>query len=163
MPGTSRSHNLIVMNLSGEIWSLLRGKRGEVYTSDMRVRVGQGWRYTYPEISAVRDEPLLEDAELDTLLNPSMIAEVLSPSTENYDRGEKFAAYRQIESLQDDVLISQDRVRVELFTKRGEDWVRTELIGLQDVLRLESIGCDVPLSGIYAKTPFGVGQGEPHN
>ncbi|HEU5116802.1 MAG TPA: Uma2 family endonuclease, partial [Isosphaeraceae bacterium] len=89
-----------------------------------------------------------------------LIVEVLSESTEAYDRGDKFARYRKLESLREYVLVAQDRVRVESFSKRGGEWVLTEWSGIEEVVRLESVGCEVAMREIYAKTKWGVEQGE---
>ena len=91
---------------------------------------------------------------MDTLLNPNVIVEILSPSTEAHDRGKKFAHYRRLESLREYVLIDQDQVRVERYTRQGDDWLLTELSRLEDTLRLESIGCAVAVREIYAKIQF---------
>ncbi len=154
MPGASGPHNDIVMNLGRVISTRLLDRPGHVYSNDMRVLVGPTGLYTYPDVAVVADEPRFEDAEIDTLLNPTVIVEVLSPSTEAYDRGEKFASYRRLETLREYVLVSQERVRVERYTRRGEEWTLTEFSKLDSVLRLDSIGCDVPLRQIYAKTPL---------
>jgi Uma2 family endonuclease len=152
MAGASREHSLIIMNLSREISTQLLDRPGEVYANEMRVHVGPASLYTYPDVVAVAGEPLLEDAEFDTLLNPTLIIEVLSPSTEAHDRGNKFAAYRRLDSLRQYVLVAQDHVRVELYSRRGEEWVFSDFTSLDDLLRLDSIGCEVPVRGIYVKT-----------
>lgn len=157
--GASRLHNLIAGNLYREVSSRLRDRPGEAYISDMRVGVGPASLYTYPDVVVVAGEPRFEDAELDTLLNPTVIIEVLSPSTEADDRGNKFASYRRLASLREYVLVAQDRVRVERYARRGETWVLTEWSGLDAVLRLDSIDCEVPLREIYAKTPWTRGVG----
>jgi Uma2 family endonuclease len=158
MTGASRPHNLITANLIGEIRTQLRDRPCEVYGSDMRVYIDATGLYTYPDVVAVCGEPLLLDGELDTLLNPTMIVEVLSPSTEAYDRGRKFAHYRRLASLQEYVLVAQERVFVERYTRQGDDWLLTEWSHLDDVLRLTSIDCNVALSEIYAKVPFPTGE-----
>lgn len=154
MSGASRLHNLIAGNLYRVVSSWLLTRPGEVYISDMRVHVGPSGLYTYPDVVAVRGEPRFEDAELDTLLNPTVIVEVLSPSTEAGDRGDKFARYQRLPSLREYGLIAQDRVHVERYARQGEAWVLTVLNGLDDVLGLDSIDCDVPLREVYAKTPL---------
>ena len=108
--------------------------------------------------SSRRPSPNSLDEEFDTLLNPSVIIEVLSPSTEDYDRGDKFARYRRLDTLREYIPVAQDQVRIERYTRQGEDWPLIAFTGLGDVLRLESIGCDVPLRQVYAKTPL-AGQG----
>jgi Uma2 family endonuclease len=158
MAGASRRHNLIATNLCREISSRLRDRPCEVYIGEMRVCVAPTGLYTYPDVVAVCGEPRLQDAEMDTLLNPTVIVEVLSPSTEAYDRGGKFAHYRRLESLREYVLVSQDRVRVERFTRQGEGegagWLLDEFSRPEDVLRLASIACEVPLAGISEKVAF---------
>ena len=103
-----------------------------------------------------------EEDGLDTLLNPTMIAEVLSRSTEAYDRGEKFDDYRTLASLREYVLVAQDKVLVELFTRQGEEWVHSEIRDLDGTLVLESIGCAIPLREIYAGIEL-ADQLEPHD
>jgi Uma2 family endonuclease len=154
MSGVSRLHNLIAGNLYRVVSTWLLDRPGEVYVSEMRVHVGPAGLYTYPDVAALPGEAQLEDTEFDTLLNPSFIAEVLSPSTEAYDRGEKFERYKRLESLREYVLLAQDRVHVERHSRRGEQWELAEFSGLDDVLRLDSIDCDVPIRQIYAKTPL---------
>lgn len=152
MAGASREHILITGNLQAEIRLCLLDRPGEVYSSEMRVHAGPASLYTYPDVVAVAGEPILEDAELDTLLNPTLIIEILSPSTEAHDRGKKFAAYRQLDSLLQYVLVAQDRVCVELYSRRGEEWVLSDFTSPDDLLRLDSVGCEVPLRRIYVKT-----------
>ncbi len=158
MSGASRGHNLIAGNVFRDISSQLRGRPCEVYVSDMRVQVSPTGMYTYPDVVAVCDEPRFE-AE-DTLLNPTVIVEVLSPSTEAYDRGEKFAHYRRLASLTDYLLVSQDKVRLEHYTRQsgGDQWILTEVSGLDGVLHLASIDCKLALSNVYEKVgmPSGV-------
>lgn len=151
MVGASRAHNLIASNVSREISLQLKGRPCEVYVSDMRVKVSLTGLYTYPDVVAVCGEPQFDDAERDTLLNPTIIIEVLSPSTEAYDRGEKFAHYRRLESLQEYALITQDRIRVEHFIRQGDQWVLSEMSDLNNTLHLGSIGCDIALREIYDK------------
>jgi Uma2 family endonuclease len=162
MPGASRLHNVIAGNFYTAFRAHLRGGRGQAFMSDMRVRVAAGGPYTYPDVIALVGEARFEDAVTDTLLNPTVIVEVLSPSTASYDRGEKFASYRRLDSLQEYVLVSQERVHVERFLRRGGDWMPTEFRNLDDVLRLDSIGCDIPLREVYTETPLAeMPRGEP--
>jgi Uma2 family endonuclease len=151
MAGATREHNLIVGNLFSEIRARFKGRLCEVYTSGMRVWVGPARRYTYPNVVAVCGKREFQDSERDTLLNPMMIVEVLSPSTEKLDRGRKFADYRRLESLREYVIIDQEQVLVERYTRHGHQWLRTELNRLDDFLRLASIDCEVPLREIYAR------------
>jgi Uma2 family endonuclease len=151
MAGASREHNVISGNLHGEIRSQLKRRACEVYMSDMRVQVSATGLFTYPEIVAVCCDSRFLDDKRDTLLNPTAIVEVLSNSTESYDRGEKFMQYRRLESLREYVLVAQDKVLVERFTRQGDEWLLTEFGSLDQTLRLASIDCAVPLSEIYAR------------
>jgi Uma2 family endonuclease len=154
MSGASRRHAQIAGNLHGEIWTRLRGKACEVYVNDLRVKVNPTGLYTYPDIVALCGEALLEDEHLDTLLNPAVIVEVLSDSTEAYDRGEKFAHYRRLESLREYVLVSQNKIRIEHFRRAAEEWILTEVSGPDAVLHLESVDCHIAVSAIYEKVEF---------
>ncbi len=149
MAGASHKHVLIEGNVIRELGNRLRGRPCEVHTSNMRVRVRRTGLYTYPDVTVVCGKPEFDDAKFDTLLNPTVLIEVLSPSTEAYDRGEKFVQYRRLPSLQEYVLISQDQTRVEYFRRQGELWILSELNTPDSVLRLESIDCAVPLREIY--------------
>lgn len=150
MAGASEEHNLIVANLIGELRTRLRGRGCRAYPNDMRVRVLETGLYTYPDVTVVCGEPLFEDAHRDTLLNPTLIIEVLSPSTEAYDRGAKFAHYRELSSLKEYVLIAQDRVSVERYVRQQEnEWLLSAFSDPAGALSLASVGCDLPLSEIY--------------
>jgi Uma2 family endonuclease len=158
MSGASRRHNLIVLNIGSELRAQLRGRDCEAYVNDMRVKVRRTTMYTYPDVVALCDRPELEDGHGDTLLNPSVIIEVLSDSTEKYDRGEKFAHYRKLESLREYILVSQDKIRVEQYVRHGEHWVLSEISDPGDALRLESLGCEVALRDIYDRVEFSIGE-----
>ena len=157
MPGASRAHNLITVHVTGELYIQLRTRTCEVYPSDMRVKVSAAGLYTYPDIIVVCDEPRFEDSHFDTLLNPTVLIEVLSPSTAAYDRGEKFRCYQYLDSLCEYILISQDRVRVEHYLRQAQGWDLTEFHSLSDVFQLTSIGCELSLQAIYAKVQFSQG------
>ena len=154
--GASCEHNLIAGNLCGEIHSQLKGRPGRVFMSDLRLCVGPAGPYTYPDVMAVCRDCQFLDAEKDTLLNPTMIVEVPSTTTESYDRGRKFGHYRQLASLKEYVMVAQDEVKVERYTRRGDDWVLSVFTSLDDTLRLASIDCEVPLREIYDKVEFSV-------
>jgi Uma2 family endonuclease len=161
MSGASRKHNLIATNVAGELRQRLRERPCEVYQGDMRVRVSPTGLYTYPDVTVVCGEPEFEDAEVDTLLNPKVLVEVLSPTTADYDRGGKFTHYRRLRSLHEYVLISQDRPLVEHYVRQGQDeWLLTEQSSLPDTLVLPSIQCQLPLSEIYLKVRFAPEEGE---
>lgn len=154
MAGASREHNLIAGNLFRMIGNQLVDRPCEAYVSDMRVRVGETGPYAYPDVVVACGEPQFEDGEVDTLVNPTLIVEVLSPSTERRDRGRKFHQYRSIESLQEYVMVAQDEVHVERHIRRGQEWVLSEFDAIDATLHLESIGCDLALRQIYAKVSF---------
>ncbi|MXV75149.1 Uma2 family endonuclease [Candidatus Poribacteria bacterium] len=154
LPGASRKHNLIAVHVTGELYIQLRTRSCEVYTNDMRVKVSAAGLYTYPDVVIVCDEPRFEDSHFDTLLNPTVLIEVLSPSTAAYDRGEKFASYQKLDSLCEYVLISQDSVCVEHYLRQAQDWNLTEFRSLDDVFSLVSIACELSLQAIYAKVQF---------
>ncbi|MDQ5824117.1 MAG: Uma2 family endonuclease [Chloroflexota bacterium] len=157
MSGASREHNLITGNVFAEIRAQFRGRPCEAYVGDMRVKVSSTGMYTYPDVVAVCGEPVFDDEHVDTLTNPTMIVEVLSPSTEGYDRGEKFAHYRRLETLRDYVLVAQDKVRVEHFVRLDDtsrQWVLTEISEPDGTLHLASIGCNLSLRDIYDRVEF---------
>jgi Uma2 family endonuclease len=112
--------------------------------------------YTYPDVIVVCGEPNFADGSTDTLLNPIVLIEVLSPSTEGHDRGFKAAQYRMIESLQEYALVSQTEPRVEIFRRQlGGAWLLTEAIGLEALCRFESLDCSIAMKDVYAKVTFG--------
>lgn len=155
MAGASARHNLIVFNLAYVLVGQLKGRPCLAYSSDMRIKVERAGLYTYPDAVVVCGKPALEDSHQDTLLNPTAIFEVLSPSTEAYDRGAKFEAYRQVESLTDYVLISQDEALVEHYARQPDGrWLLTDYRDLEAVVALPSIGCTLPLAEIYDKVEF---------
>ena len=152
MAGASLPHNVLAMNLAGLLHAQLRRRPCQVYPSDLRVRVGASGLYTYPDVSVVCGPPQLADQHADTLLNPTFIAEVLSPATEGYDRGRKFEHYRTIASLAEYLLVAQDRVHVDLYTRQQDGrWVLSEASRLDDTLELPSIECRLALADLYEK------------
>ena len=160
MSGASRAHNLITINVSAALHSRLRGSECETYANDMRVSTPTTTSYFYPDVVVVCEEPRFEDDVFDILLNPIILVEVLSPSTEVYDRREKFAHYRQLPSLQEYVLVAQDQVRVEHYRRQGKqdtapvtptDWIFTDFQELEEILPLTSIQCELPLQEIYER------------
>lgn len=155
MSGAKRNHNKITTNLSGLIWQHLKGKDCESYANDMRVFVPKTGLYTYPDLVVVCGEPKFQDDVFDTLLNPTLLIEVLSDSTESYDRGKKFQHYRSVESLREYVLVSQDEARIEKYVKQGDGfWVLSEASGLEAEIKFDSIDCVIALSEVYDKVNF---------
>lgn len=156
MTGASRKHNLICANLTIEIGTQFKGRRCEVYQSDMRVRVSDTGLYTYPDVVAVCGDPKFDDDHFDVLSNPQVLIEVLSDSTESYDRGSKFEKYRKIESLQDYILISQNGCAVERFTRQpNNQWLMWSTTDMMETLEVASIDCSIKIEDIYAKIEFG--------
>jgi Uma2 family endonuclease len=152
MAGASKEHNRITFNTSGTLYTQLRDATCEGYANDMRVGVPACDRYFYPDVVIVCGDPRFEDAELDTLLNPTLIVEVLSETTEAVDRGEKFVCYRTLESLTDYVLISQTMPYIEHFSRQPDNrWLLTTAQGLDSRLALPSIDCELVLADIYAR------------
>lgn len=152
MAGASREHNLIVTNLVREVSLALRGGPCETYSNDMRVEVSPV-RYAYPDVVVACGQPEFKEGQLDTLTNPTVIIEVLSPTTASDDRIWN-AHCRRLETLTDYVMLSQFQPFVEHYTRRDNQWVLTELVGLEAVLRLPSISCDLPLTAIYERVEF---------
>jgi Uma2 family endonuclease len=156
MTGGSRNHNLIVLNVGRELSLQLKKRPCETYVSDQRVRVPATGLYTYPDIIVVCEEPRFEDVELETLLNPTLLIEVLSPTTEAYDRGRKFEHYQTIQTLSEYVLVSQDSFRVEQYLRQdGNRWLLTITAGLDGRIALPSVQCELALVEIYDKVRLG--------
>ena len=158
MSGASREHSLIVTNISGELYIQLKEGICEVHTNDMRVRTHPETSYFYPDVVVVCGEPRFEDNAFDTLLNPIVLVEVLSPSTQAYDRGEKFKNYQQLTSLQEYILVSQDEVHIEHYRRQETQWKLTEFRSLENVLLLTAIECALSLEDIYRRVALGENQ-----
>ena len=153
MSGARFPHVVITVNASRELGNQLRRSPCRPLSNDMRVRVSPAGLYTYPDISVVCGDPQFLDENLDTLLNPTVIVEVLSESTEAYDRGQKFELYRSLESLSEYLLISSRRISAELFTRQADGrWMLTAKTSLEDTIELQSIGCRLALADLYEKT-----------
>ncbi len=151
MSGASNAHNILTVEITTELNIQLRKHGCFVYSGDMRVKTEQTGSYFYPDVVVVCDKPRFEDNVFDTLLNPILIVEVLSPSTEAFDRGEKFAHYQQLDTLREYVLVSQERMRVEHYRLIETQWIAKTLEAPQDVLKLNSIECKLPLTDIYTR------------
>lgn len=154
MSGGSARHSTVKVNLTREISNALRGRPCQAFDSDLRVRVASRL-YTYPDLTVLCGEPKFLDECQDVLVNPTVILEVLSPSTEVYDRGVKLQRYRSIESLQDYILVSQDQMRIEQYTRgEGNVWTFRDYQGASETLRIDSIGISLPVAGIYERVEF---------
>lgn len=169
LAGASPRHVMIVTNTAGTFLNRLRSRPCYTYSSDLRLLVSPTGLYTYPDVIVVCGRPQLEDHHDDTLLNPSVIVEVLSPSTEAYDRGAKFSQYRRLESLTDYLLISQDRALVEHYERQpdenspagepGTRWLLTAYQGLDNTVIIPSIDVELPLKEIYDKVEWSQDEG----
>jgi Uma2 family endonuclease len=152
MAGGSRRHALIITNLVRELSQKLKDRPCEVYSSDLRLRVAPTGLYTYPDVMVVCGEPEFADDQKDTLLNPIVIVEVLSESTRDYDRGQKFQHYRALPSLVEYLTVAQDEPHIEHYVRQPENrWLLAEFSGLAQSISLQSIGCILPLAEVYEK------------
>jgi Uma2 family endonuclease len=156
MAGATEAHNVIVWNAGAELRTQLKERPCKAYPNDMRVRIPRSPSYKYPDIAVVCGKAEFEDEHCDTLLNPVLIIEVLSSSTEAYDRGVKFEEYRTIASLQEYVLIRQDRPFIEQYRRQENTpfWLFSDAAGLEAVIELQSIGCTLSLAEVYEKVDF---------
>jgi len=150
--GASLEHNTIVINLVLKLAPQLRKRNCEIYSNDMRVKVNATGLYTYPDVVVVCGKPQLEDDERDILLNPIVIVEVLSPSTESYDRGTKFEHYRTIDTLSDYLLVAQDKIHIEHYVRQSDrSWLFSEYKSAEEKIQIASIGCELSVAEVYEK------------
>jgi Uma2 family endonuclease len=155
MAGASASHAQITGNLTRELGNALRQKPCGVLPNDLRVRVPPAKFYTYPDIAVVCGPMQFADDQKDTLLNPTLLIEVLSTSTESHDRALKFECYTEIESLQEYALVSQYKPRVEIFRRyQANQWLFVKVSGLGSSCTFESVGATIPLTEIYHRIEF---------
>lgn len=155
MSGASRAHSAISFNLAGCLQPQLRGTPCAGFSNDMKVRVGDASLFAYPDLTIYCGEPLFHDDHGDVLINPVVVFEVLSRSTEAYDRGEKFERYKTIGTLTDYVLVSQDRASLEHFSRQIDGtWVLNEVVNLDASLNIASINCRLPLAEVYDRIEF---------
>jgi len=155
MAGASPSHNALVASIIIALGVRLRGTPCTTFASDLRVECGPSGLFCYPDVSVICGSPQYRDEHRDVVINPTLVVEVLSSSTEGYDRGAKFAQYRRLASLREYVLVSQDEARMEVFT-RGDDgrWTLTEAVGLDALCPLSSLDIALPLSEVYERIEF---------
>jgi Uma2 family endonuclease len=155
MSGGTYAHACAIANLTGELHAALKKTPCQVLSNDMRIRLAPDGLYTYPDIAVVCGEPRFADEQRDTLLNPALIIEVLSPSTEACDRGFKAAQYRSLPSLEEYGLVSQAEPRIEVFRRQvGGDWLLVEYAGRQAIGRFASVNCEVALADVYYRIDF---------
>lgn len=156
MAGASRVHNLIVAALSAKLYAQIEERPCELYSENMRVKVSATGLYTYPDVIVTCEPPRFEDAHGDSLLNPAFIAEIVSPSTEAYDRGEKFRHYRALPALRTYVLIAQRMVLLECFERQADDsWKLTAFSDPAAQVDFPAIACAITLGDLYRKVRFG--------
>lgn len=162
MSGASKEHNIISTNITGILFNQLLNKPCQVFHSDLRVKAIPSGLYTYPDIIVVCGEQKFEDAQLNTLLNPTLIIEILSDSTEDFDRGTKFVNYRQINSLKEYILVSQNKMKIEKYIRQGENkWLLTEESNSEKTVELPSINCLLLLKEVYRNIKFGEATNPP--
>ena len=159
MSAGSYPHARIIRNLTMTLHIAFGSSPYEAIPVHLRVRVSPGRHYAYPDVVVICGEPRFADHQKDTLLNPKIAIEVLSPSTEAYDRGLKSALYRSMESLEEYALVSQSEPRVEIFRRQPDSrWLLSEFVGLNGTCRFESAPCTIPLADVYEEVPFGPDQ-----
>ena len=151
MTGASRAHNLVTVNISLRLGNQLLNRPCEIYVADMRVKAATARSYRYPDITVVCGQPEFEDPRFDTLTNPTVLIEVLSPTTEASDRGRKFAEYQRIPSLREYLLVAQDLPRIERYARQAKGWLLTVAEGLEAKVRLDAIDCALDLAEVYHK------------
>lgn len=155
MSGASTAHVRITTKLTRLVDSQLEGSSCEVFDSDMRVLVRECNAVYYPDLTVVCGKPIFADTPMATLLNPTLVIEVLSPSTERLDRGTKFDCYRSLESIQTCVIVSQVEPRIEVYSRQADgSWRYDPASGLNAIARLEAIGCELRLADVYARVEF---------
>ncbi len=154
MAGASLAHNQIAANVLRHLGNRLDDKPCEALGSDMRIKVAPTGLYTYPDVVVLCEEPRFDDDVQDTVLNPVIIFEIISKSTEAYDRGDKFGHYLRLDSLTDYVLVRQDRPRIEHYARKGDQWILTVIEGIEAILDLGSINVSIPLKDMYHRIDF---------
>ena len=161
MAGGTYNHSLIAANFIGALSPRLKGKPCRVLESNLRVGIRRS-RYTYPDIPVVCGSPQFDPRDSETIVNPRVLIEVLSPSTERSDRGEKFNRYQMLESLEEYVLVSQDKPLIETFFRQSDGgWLLMPYSGMEAVVKLRSLDVEIPLSEIYAGVEFPPPEPEP--
>ena len=158
MAGESPNHSTICFNLNTIVGLQLRGKSCRGFSPNMKIATNEKGLYSYPDLAVVCGQPTFYDGKKDVITNPTVIVEVLSPSTEHYDRGEKFLRYtNQIETLQTYILISQDKPFIEVYSRQlNSGWERKEFAGLEALMKIDSIECEIALDELYDLVEFPV-------
>jgi Uma2 family endonuclease len=155
MTGAHINHIRIVTNLTAELVIQLRGRKCDVLSNEMKVRMPDSRRFFYPDVTVVCGEPQFHDERTDIILNPILLIEVLSKSTEAFDRGAKFLAYQQLDSLQEYLLVAQDKPAIEQFVRQTDGtWNYRAVIGRESSLSLPSVACALNLNSVYDKVDW---------
>lgn len=155
MSGASFAHGVITGNLTRAIGNKVAGRPCVVVPNDLRLSVSRQALYTYPDVIVVCGKPLFVDNQHDTLINPTVLIEVLSPSTEGYDRGFKSSHYRQIESLREYALVAQNEPRLEVHRRvENGKWLIVDAAGLDATIRFDSLDCEISLADVYLNVTF---------
>ena len=155
MSGASIPHNIIAMNCSIDMGIKLKGKNCKPFGSDLRIHIPKNSLYTYPDLSIICGEIETTDDKFDTVKNPSVIIEILSESTRNYDKGGKFTLYREIESLQEYILIDSESIMVEKFMRNADSsWQLTEYKSIDASFTIETVSISLPLTTVYEGISF---------
>jgi Uma2 family endonuclease len=155
MAGGTLRHSLIATNTGRELGNRLKNSPCVPYNADLRLKVTATGLFTYPDLSVICGAPELVKGTDDTVINPTLLVEVLSDSTEAYDRGKKFEHYRQIVTLQEYLLVSQKEPRIEQYVRqRDRRWLLNEAAGLEKVLPLPSLQIEISLAEVFAKVQF---------
>ncbi len=160
MAGGSPWHALIAANLVRHLGNALDKRPCRVMTSDLRIRVSPAGLYTYPDVSVVCGDLQYVDKHKDTIENPLLLIEVLSPTTEAHDRGFKASLYRDLASVQEYLFVSQTEARVEVHRRQANgQWLLLDFVGMDAVCELTSVDCRIPLAGIFDKVDFEAAKG----
>jgi Uma2 family endonuclease len=154
MTGGSIDHNRISGNLYAYLKFALRGKNAEPFIGDLRLWIPEYRLYTYPDVMVIQGEPVFQDQRKDTVTNPILIVEVLSKSTQDYDRSAKFKFYRSLPSFQEYVLVNQYQIEIEHYTKTSEGWLLRDYDAQIQQMKLVSVGLEVAIADLYEGVTF---------
>lgn len=154
MAGGSSRHNLISTNVAGELRNKLRGLGCRTYNSDQRVAVKNLLNYFYPDVSVVCGSPIHDLFDKDTITNPALIVEVFSPSTQKYDKGKKLSNYQSMASVKEILLVAQDTIRVEHYSRRGKHWVLSTYESIDGIVPLPNLKSELSMAEVYDLVEF---------
>ncbi len=155
MSGASIPHNKIFSNTFGELSYKLKGKKCQPFGSDLRIHIPRNTLFTYPDISIIYGEIETTDDKFDTITNPTVIFEILSPSTRDYDIGKKFTLYRDIESLKEYILIDSEKIGVTKYYKNPDNsWLMTEYKTIESSFQIQTVDLELKLADVYFDVKF---------